>query len=205
VCVCVCVCMCVCVCVCVCAHIIKHSSTSTYRRQDAILPYLFFFSCFNAGLLLRASDIQDAFYNTDEYGQQVIVLTQRPLQSNVSGKASSDVQVRLQLSDFREPGQVALRVVLDVCVFVFMVAWLSFKAWQDNKFLSATLDVNQDLSISWLEFSMYIYRNIGSILNFFIVLLLVTAGCVGHPCLCLYLHLSLYLSIYLHDIYTHIT
>ena len=84
----------------------------------------------------------------------------------------------LELADFRDAWQVALRSALDVMVFALMVAWLTFKAWQDNKFFSATLDADQDLNVSWQEISMYIYRNVGSILNSLIVLLLVTAAAV---------------------------
>jgi hypothetical protein len=57
----------------------------------------------------------------------------------------------LELADFRDAWQVALRSVLDVMVFALMVAWLTFKAWQENKFFSATLDTDQDLNVSWHE------------------------------------------------------
>ena len=47
---------------------------------------------------------------------------------------------------------------------------------QDNKFMTALLDVNNDLSVSWNEVMMYIYKNLGSILHACIVVLLSSAG-----------------------------
>jgi hypothetical protein len=136
-----------------------------------IAPYLFFFSCFNAGLLLRCSDVEAAFYNQDE-SLQAIVSDAGALRM-VPG---SNNTMHMELRDFRAPGQVALRIILDVMVYILMVVWLLFKAWQDNKFLTGTLDVNQDLHISWLEIHMYTYKNMGAILNLAIVIMLLSAG-----------------------------
>jgi hypothetical protein len=136
-----------------------------------IAPYLFFFSCFNAGMLLRCSDVEAAFYNQDE-SLQTIVSDAGALRK-VPG---SNHSIHIELRDFRAPGQVAFRIILDVMVYILMVAWLLFKTWQDNKFLTAIIDVNQDLNISWLEIHMYIYKNMGAILNLAIVVMLLSAG-----------------------------
>jgi hypothetical protein len=157
--------------------------------------------------VLRSEDIESALYNIDRYGQHVVTLPLKrwtqsgsapALRKAVSGKGgqgqggekggkegegskadeSMSSDACLELADFRDAWQVALRSVLDVMVFALMVAWLTFKAWQENKFFSATLDTDQDLNVSWHEISMYIYRNVGSILNSLIVLLLVTAAAV---------------------------
>jgi len=42
--------------------------------------------------------------------------------------------------------------------------------------MTALLDVNNDLSVSWNEVMMYIYKNLGSILHACIVVLLSSAG-----------------------------
>ena len=73
------------------------------------------------------------------------------------------------------------RVMADSCAPHARIPWGTRNWAQDNKFLSATLDVNQDLNISWLEVYMYVYKNMGSILDFFIVVLLVSAGVVVRP------------------------
>jgi hypothetical protein len=47
---------------------------------------------------------------------------------------------------------------------------------QENKFFSAVLDADEDMSISYLEVVMYIYKNVPSLLNALIVIFLWAAG-----------------------------
>ena len=50
-------------------------------------------------------------------------------QMDVGNTTAGDMEL-IALTDFRQPGEVVLRVMLDIIVYVLMVAWLSFKAWQ---------------------------------------------------------------------------
>jgi len=50
-------------------------------------------------------------------------------QMDVGNTTAGDMEL-MALTDFRQPGEVVLRVMLDIIVYVLMVAWLSFKAWQ---------------------------------------------------------------------------
>ena len=54
---------------------------------------------------------------------------QRNRQMDVGNTTAAGMEW-IALADFRQPGEVVLRVMLDVIVYLLMVAWLSFKAWQ---------------------------------------------------------------------------
>ena len=43
---------------------------------------------------------------------------------------SNTTEVQVEMTDFLQPGQVALRMALDAFVYILMVFWLTFKAWQ---------------------------------------------------------------------------
>ena len=156
----------------------------------SLLPYIIFFICFNTAMLLRCSDVETAFHNEDADGQPIQIssaMRRRGVggtgssgggggtggssgMANMTGESETGLQV--ELADMNQSADIALRVLLDLALFCVFTPWLLLKAWQDNRFFSAYLDVNQDLNITWEELMMYLYKNIGSILNFFIVLLL---------------------------------
>jgi len=151
-----------------------------------LLPYLLFFTCFNAALLLRCSDVETAFHNEDMDGEPISIASafrRRGISGGGGGGAPSSVVneteiwvngtgLHIGMDDMNDAGAIALRVLLDFFIFCVCTPWLAFKAWQDNRFLSAYLDVNQDLNITWEEVMMYLYKNVGSILDALIVLLL---------------------------------
>jgi len=153
-----------------------------------VMPYLFFFICFNAGLLLRCLDVEAAFYNTYADGRPVqalnltrVAATLSAVAFNSSGAQTGNGTVQMgvsQMTVLREEAEVAVRVALDVLVYLVMTCWLAFKAWQDNRFYTAFVDLDQDLSMSWDEVTLYLYRNISSILNSIIVVMLATVATI---------------------------
>jgi hypothetical protein len=60
-----------------------------YHVTYTVLPYLFFFVCFNTGLLLRCFDIEEAFYNLNADGKPVKPLNLTRTVAAISSSLSS--------------------------------------------------------------------------------------------------------------------
>ena len=141
-----------------------------------ILPYMCFFICFNWSVFNRCADVQDAFYSKDSDGNHFNASSLEAAPGNTT-TAERDSIFHLQIDDIRGQHGIVLRLFIDVVVYCVMAPWILYKAWLENRFFTAVLDANEDMNISYMEFALWFYKNVPSIMNACIVVLLwVAAG-----------------------------
>ena len=73
-------------------------------------------------------------------------------------------------------------LVLDACIYILGLPYLIWNAWFHNRLRIRDLDVNEDMHISWSEFTMWIFKNLNALNSGCVAALLIATAILRYLC-----------------------
>jgi len=130
-----------------------HDKWKKFARRHhirfAVIPYALFVTALTSSTLNRTARVREA---------------------RLSGVAPPDEE--------GERWGMQIEIALDMCAFGLSVPYLVWIAYLHSRVRWHFLDVNEDKKVSWHEFTLYIFKNLLSILCMLIAVLLVTIAAI---------------------------